>query len=312
MATDFKSIPIIDISPLLCKCNDPKVVEDSEVSEVVKQLLLACKESGFFYVKGHGVPDSLLKEVRDMAHKFFDLPYDEKIKIKMSAATGFRGYQGIGENLTQGRPDMQEAIDCYREFKPGRYGALGKALEGSNKWYIIIKALSLKTLCGEFEGLRAGDPFWITRIVGYPGISDSIVPGLPENYIGCGAHTDYGLLTLVNQDDEIPALQVRNRSGEWIWAVPIPGTLVCNICDMLKIWSNGLYESTLHRVITNSPKYRVSVTFFYEPNFNAVIEPLEFCKQKVDGIKKCERAVYGEYLVRKVYGNFGIEYLMNK
>ncbi|XP_026445960.1 probable 2-oxoglutarate-dependent dioxygenase At3g50210 [Papaver somniferum] len=326
MSSNFKSIPIIDVSPLLCnKWGD---VENEGVSEVVKQLDQACKEAGFFYVKGHGISDSLIKEVRDMTRKFFDLPYDEKVKIKMSSETGFRGYQRIGENVTQGKADMHEAIDCYREVKAGMYGDLGKAVEGFNKWpdspsnfYSVVSeyinlltdlsrnilrglALALGGCPGEFEGERAGDPFWVMRFIGYPGISDAKGLEMPENDIGCGAHTDYGLLTLVNQDDEIPALQVRNQAGEWIWAVPIPGTFVCNIGDMLKIWSNGLYESTLHRVINNSPKYRVSVAFFYEPNFDAVIEPLEFCKQKLGGIEKCERAIYGEHLVRKVLTNF--------
>ncbi|KAF8410105.1 hypothetical protein HHK36_002627 [Tetracentron sinense] len=386
MATDFKFIPIIDISPLLAKCNDPKMDEDQGVSKVVKQLDQACREAGFFYVKGHGIPDSLVKEVKDVTHKYFDLPYEEKIKIKMSAATGFRGYQRVGENVTHSRPDMHEAIDCYREIKGGMYGALGEPMEGSNKWpdnpsnfkslleeyislltgmlsilsfylfslFIIIIinnswsltdlsrnimrgiALALGGSPDEFDGEKAGDPFWVMRLIGYPGATSANGSEMPENDIGCGAHTDYGkvsgladlhayiptiltpklsvilflkklyrcLLTLVNQDDDIPALQVRNRSGELILAVPIPGTFVCNIGDMLKIWSNGLYESTLHQVINNSPKYRVSVAFFYEPNFNAVVEPLEFCKQKTGGIKKFERAVYGEHLVRKVLTNF--------
>lgn len=79
-----------DISPLLAKWDDPKMAEDPGVSEVVRQLDQACREAGFFYVKGHGIPDSLIKEVRNVTHKFFDLPYEEKLKIKMSASTGFR------------------------------------------------------------------------------------------------------------------------------------------------------------------------------------------------------------------------------
>ncbi|KAL5714012.1 hypothetical protein ACHQM5_016030 [Ranunculus cassubicifolius] len=328
MGSDFKSIPVIDISRFLVKCNDPDMATDEGVSQVVKQLDQACKEAGFFYVRGHGIPDSVMKEVRDVTHKFFVLPYQEKLNIKMTAKTGYRGYQRIGENVTKGKPDIHEAIDCYKEVKPGMYGTLGKALEGSNKWpdnpsnfssvmeeYLslvtdlsrnIMKgiALALGGLPDEFEGERAGDPFWVMRLIGYPGVSDSNDSTVPENDVGCGAHTDYGLLTLVNQDEGISALEVRNRSGEWIWAVPIPGTFVCNIGDMLKIWSNGLYESTLHRVINNSPKYRVSVAFFLEPNFDAVVKPLEFCKQKTGGVDKFEKAVYGEHLVSKVLTNF--------
>ncbi|KAK1322905.1 putative 2-oxoglutarate/Fe(II)-dependent dioxygenase [Acorus calamus] len=381
MASNFKTIPIIDISPLLKKSDDPTMSEDKGVLEVCNLLDRACKEAGFFYVKGHGIPDSLINAVKDVTRDFFDLPYDEKNKIKLSAVTGYRGYQRIGENITLGVPDMHEAIDCYREVTPGMYGALGKSLEGSNMWYLfwfrpaalmvakprpcwvrtlliyqkemyiyllfhramnlymdkcdnvdfrpsnpsnfkplmeeylgLLKDLSRRIMQGisialsgspnMFEGERAGDPFWVMRIIGYPALSDSTNAMKLDNDIGCGAHTDYGLLTLVNQDDDITALQVRNRSGEWISAVPIPGTFVCNIGDMLKILSNGLYESTLHRVINSSPKYRVSVAFFLEPNFDAAIEPLECCVQHTGGVAKLGRAVYGEHLVRKVLTNF--------
>ncbi|KAM6557989.1 hypothetical protein CsatA_027228 [Cannabis sativa] len=329
MATDFKSIPIIDISPLLAKCDDPKMAEDPGVSEVVKQLNQACKEAGFFYVKGHGVPQSLFNQVKEQTRNFFHLPYEEKVKIKLTPATGYRGYQRIGENITKGVPDMHEAIDCYRELKPGAYGDLGKVMEGCNQWpqdppkfkdmmeeYInlctdlarnIMRGIAL-ALGGspyEFEGDRAGDAFWVTRIIGYPGKSSENSQEKPTHDIGCGAHTDYGLLTLLNQDDDITALQVRNRSGEWISAPPVPGTFVCNIGDMLKIYSNGLYESTLHRVIISSPKYRVSVAYFYETNFDAAVEPLDVCKVRVVGeAKKFDRAVYGEHLVKKVLTNF--------
>ncbi|GAY50285.1 hypothetical protein CUMW_125450 [Citrus unshiu] len=377
MATDFKSIPIIGkalvsdsdsdsihVSPLVAKCEDPKMAEDPGVSQVVKQLDKACKEAGFFYVvifqfpvhKGHGIPESLINDVKNITQKFFDLPYEEKIKIKLTPATGYRGYQRIGENITKGIPDMHEAIDvglayfpsransfcqcfvvfflsfgrqqCYKEIQEGMYGALGKTMEGCNQWplnppnfralmeeYVnLCTDLSRKIMRGialalggspyEFEGVRAGDAFWVLRIIGYPGLSGAKDQNKPENNIGCGAHTDYGLLTLVNQDDDITALEVRNMSGEWISAPPIPGTFVCNIGDMLKIYSNGLYESTLHRVVNSSPKYRVCVAYFYETNFDAAVEPLDICKQRTGETKQFGRAVYGEHLVSKVTTNF--------
>lgn len=317
-----------DVGPLLGKWDHPNMAQDKGVREVVKQLDQACREAGFFYVTGHGIPDSLVKEVRNIAHKFFNLPYEEKIKIKMSPATGYRGYQRIGENITKGKPDSHEAVDGYREVKQGVYGAFGRHFEGSNEWPIdppnfkhlmeeyislctdlsrkIIRgiALALGGSADELEAERAGDPFWAFRIIGYPGVSCANGHDMPNNDIGCGAHTDYGLLTLVNQDDDITALQVRNLSGEWISAVPVAGTFVCNIGDMLKILSNGLYESTVHRVINNSPKYRVCVAYFYEPNFNAAIEPLDMCVERSGGTKKFEAAVYGKHLVSKVLTNF--------
>ncbi|KAK2657527.1 hypothetical protein Ddye_010579 [Dipteronia dyeriana] len=100
-----------DVSPLLAKCDDSKMSEDPGVCRVVKQLDQACREAGFFYVKGHGIPESLIKEVKQITRTFFDLPYEEKLKIKLIPAAGYRGYQRIGENITDGKPDMQEAID---------------------------------------------------------------------------------------------------------------------------------------------------------------------------------------------------------
>lgn len=330
MSSDFKTLPIIDVAPLLEKIDDPKMAEDPNVAEVVRQLDKACRETGFFYVKGHGVPNHITKEVLDVTREFFHRPYEEKLRIKMSASTGHRGYQRVGENVTKGQPDMHEAIDCYREIGLGSYGPLGRALEGANLWpdyperfgplmedYVrTMKDLARKILRGialglgcppdTFEGKIAGDPFWVLRIIGYPAVeSDTEVLDIPDQGIGCGAHTDYGLLTLVNQDDDISALQVRNCAGEWIWAVPISGTFVCNIGDMLKVWTNGLYQPTLHRVMNRSPKYRVSVPFFYEPNFDAVVEPLEFCKEVTGGISLFQPVVYGEHISQKVSTNFG-------
>ncbi|EXB54185.1 putative iron/ascorbate oxidoreductase [Morus notabilis] len=283
--------------------------------------------------KGHGIPDSLLKEVRELTCKFFRLPYEEKIKIKMTPDAGYRGYQRIGENITKGVPDIHEAIDCYKELKPGEHGDLGKTMEGCNQWpldppkfkqimedYIklctdlsrnIMRGIAL-ALGGspyEFEGDRAGNAFWVTRIIGYPGKSCKNGLEKPINDVGCLSRSPKevkmaGLLTLVNQDDDITALQVRNLSGEWISAPPVPGAFVCNIGDMLKIYSNGLYESTLHRVINNSTKYRVSVAYFYETNFDTAVEPLDICKEKTGGAKIFKRAVYGEHLVSKVLTNF--------
>ncbi|KAG5415021.1 hypothetical protein IGI04_002588 [Brassica rapa subsp. trilocularis] len=325
MATDSNSrLPIIDISPLLVKCDDPNMKEDTGVVEVVRKLDRACRDVGFFYVTGHGISESFMKKVKEMSHQFFELPYAEKLKIKITPAAGYRGYQRMGLNLTGGKQDFHEAIDCYKEFEQGKYGETGKAMEGPNQWpenpqeykelmdkYIklcidlsrnILRGISLAFGGSpyEFEGKLVGDPFWIMRIIGYPGVNQ-------ENVIGCGAHTDYGLLSLINQDDDKTALQVKNLAGDWISVTPIPGSFVCNIGDMLKVLSNGVYESTLHRVINNSPRYRVCVGFFYEINFDAMAEPLDIFKEKYPGDERSQlskRVVYGEHLVNKLQTTF--------
>jgi isopenicillin N synthase-like dioxygenase len=192
MASDFKAIPLIDVGPLVGKIDDPNMANDADLLEVVQMLDDACKEAGFFYVKGHGIAESLMKEVRDVTRKFFHLPYEEKLKIKMRPESGYRGYQRIGENVTMGKPDMHEAIDCYTPIRPGKYGDLAKPMEGSNLWpenpsnfeallenYInLCRDLSRKIMRGialalggaidVFEGETAGDPFWVLRLIGYP------------------------------------------------------------------------------------------------------------------------------------------------
>nr|APD78401.1 vittatine 11-hydroxylase [Galanthus sp. MBK-2015] len=327
MGSDVKSIPIIDITPLMEKSDDPKMAEDGRVREVVRQLDEACKEAGFFYVKGHGVPDSLVKEAREVTRKFFDLSDEEKHKIKLSSTTGYRGYQVIGGNLTAGNPDFHEAINSYKEVKPGEYGSLGGPLEGPNLWpdnpsnfkYVIdkytwqMKELGRKLMRGvalalggpveAFEGDIAGNDFWMMRLIGYPGLSDSQRAEIKLTDIGCGAHTDDGLVTFINQTEDIQALQVKNRSGNWINATPIPGTFVCLLAEMVKILSNGIYEATMHRVFTSSSKYRVSVAFFYETTFDKRIGPFDFCVQKTGGVAKCEVAVYGNLLAEYVAGH---------
>ncbi|KAL2646848.1 hypothetical protein AAZV13_05G079500 [Glycine max] len=292
---DFSSIPIIDISSLLAKADDQKMGEDPGVLEVVRQLDKACSEAGFLYVKGHGVPEALLKEVRDVTRRYFELPYEEKAKIKMTPATGFRFnmlgyidllcYQRIGENITKGVLDMHEAIDCYREVSKGMYGDLGKVMEGSNQWHAFSPfhhvshcnlekkimrgiALALGGSPNEFEGQRAGDPFWVMPLIGYPGVSS-----------------------------------VRNLSGKWISASPVPRTFLCNIGNILKIYSNGLYESTLHQMINNNSKYRVSVIYFYETNFDTTVSHWTH-KMRANDNMEFKRAVYGEHLIGKVLTNF--------
>lgn len=179
-------------------------------------------------------------------------------------------------------------------------------------------ALGLNLPEDAFEAERAGDPYWVARVINYPPLppsmtktpSKSATSNDTVDSIGCGAHTDYGLLTIVNQDDDpdLTALQILNGKGEWIDAPPLPGTFVCNIGDMLRIWTNGMYRPTLHRVVHSHPtKSRISIPFFHEPNFEAIVKPFPELIA-VSGEEEITPGVrYGAHLEAKVLSNFKLD-----
>ncbi|MCJ1478399.1 hypothetical protein MMC13_007079 [Lambiella insularis] len=153
---------------------------------------------------------------------------------------------------------------------------------------------------GRFVGMTR-ESFWVMRAIGYPPLEG----GEEEEREGvsCGAHTDYGCLTMLLADGTRGALQVRGREGG-VDADPVEGALVVNIGDMMERWTNGLWKSTEHRVVHRGDGYRVSVPFFLEPDFEAVVRPLEECVEKTGGVEKWGPVKYGDHLLGKVGGNF--------
>eukprot|EP01097_Dermamoeba_algensis_P007698 TRINITY_DN4913_c0_g1_i1.p1 TRINITY_DN4913_c0_g1~~TRINITY_DN4913_c0_g1_i1.p1 ORF type:complete len:320 (-),score=67.16 TRINITY_DN4913_c0_g1_i1:36-995(-) len=313
--TEESYIPIIDISPLVI--NGP--VEQRK--QIGIQLDRACREVGFFYVKGHGIDPQYLESLFQIAKEFFDLPQEEKNQISINKVNFPRGYQKLGENVTQYQTDWHEAIDIYKEVRfleeekgtkpflhpnpwPARpaqfkemfenYVELMKKIGGE-----LMRALALGLNFEEnyFIDNFTSDSFWVCRIIGYPPISTA--SGVKGVSYSCGEHTDYGWLTIVNQDSTRGALQVKTKKGDWIDANPIPGAFVMNIGDMFKLWSNGTYSSTPHRVINKAERYRVSIPFFYEPNFEGEIAP-----HPMFGEPKFKPISYGEFLMSKVNTNF--------
>jgi isopenicillin N synthase-like dioxygenase len=162
-------------------------------------------------------------------------------------------------------------------------------------------ALSLELDAGYFASRYTADPLILFRLFNYPSR-----PTPPEVQWGVGEHTDYGLLTMLLQDD-VGGLEVKTPSG-WIAAPPLPHSFVCNIGDMLDRMTGGLYQSTPHRVAVNrSGRDRLSFPLFFDPNFDARVQRLPGVEASDDSASRWDRAnvhafhgTYGDYLLAKV------------
>ncbi|CAJ0640902.1 2505_t:CDS:2 [Entrophospora sp. SA101] len=300
------TLPIIDISSFTTTTKKTQEVDELKL-KTAKEIHEACMKTGFFYIKGHNVPKEICDNVLNLGREFFKLSQEEKNKLSISNED-YRGYQRLGENVTRYQKDWHEALDYYKPIPPTHPLVIGNLpLKGENRWpehpsefrkvfeeYIeYMKDLGAKVMSAIALGLGLeenyfveylDDSFWVMRIIGYPSLRSS-------------RGTD--------RDNIKGALEVRTKNGDWIQADPIPDAFVVNIGDMLNIWTNNLYQSTLHRVIHKSDDYRVSVPFFYEPNFDAKINPIEQCL-KIDPIKHYDSVIYGEHLIKKVTVNFEV------
>lgn len=137
------------------------------------------------------------------------------------------------------------------------------------------------------------DPMALLRLLHY-----AAVKSIPEEGLyAAGEHTDYGMITLLLTDGT-PGLQVQTKTGQWIDVAPRKGAFVVNLGDMLERWSNGLFRSTPHRVLTQGETERYSVPFFYEPNFDAHVACLDVCCSQ-NNPPKFEPTTSGEHLLYK-------------
>jgi len=200
-----------------------------------------------------------------------------------------------GANLFPPRmPELRDAVLAYMDAMT----ALGHAImEGV--------AVSLGLERRYFADRYTGDPLILFRIFNYPGRSDAADR---DAGWGVGEHTDYGLLTILKQD-ETGGLQVKSQ-GRWIAAPPIPGAFLCNIGDMLDRMTAGQYRSTPHRVRNVTARDRLSFAFFFDPNFHAEVRPIERPdvarvsadrQERWDGATVHEMSgTYGDYILGKV------------
>jgi isopenicillin N synthase-like dioxygenase len=211
-----------------------------------------------------------------------------------------RGYEPIATQvLDEGAPpDLKESFYLGRDLGPEHaYVRAGLHGYGANQWpeslsgfraqmeayfdalselslgMMRLLALSLDLPQGYFDAMMR-EPMPVLRLIHYPAHPADARP----NQLGAGAHTDWGALTVLLQDD-CGGLEVRNAAGDWIRANPIPGTFVINLGDMMRRWTDDLYQSTLHRVLNNvSGRDRYSIATFCGPHESYRVECLPTCR----------------------------------
>ncbi|MEU9076788.1 2-oxoglutarate and iron-dependent oxygenase domain-containing protein [Kitasatospora sp. NPDC048538] len=324
----FKEVPVISIAPLVTPDPDPAALR-----ETVEQIGAACLDVGFFYVRDHGIAEADSRELFDAAQKFFALPLEEKMRIRLGITEQFRGYVPLGGEVTGGKTDWHECLDL--QPRSGRNAdTIAKAaaarsadahpLDDPGQWppalpefrTTVMRAwdqlygLSGRIAAGmalslgldehhfaPYHGVELSD----LRMVHYPPYNETVGRAAPEALPmdevehGFGAHVDYGFLAVLQQD-EVGGLEVRNPEGQWISAPHIPGTFLVNIGQMMQRWTNDRYRATWHRVTLPGTVDRYSVPFFFEPRYDALIEPLAVCCD-ADNPPRYEAVEFGPYVV---------------
>ena len=284
------AIPIIDVGALLAGMRE-------EARTVASSLGRACREVGFFYIVGHGVPADLRKRVFDTAAAFFSGPASIREAASFSGPGGNRGYIRLGgEALDPDKPaDVKEAFNIGLELKPDDPELLARApFRDANLWPEMPGfrdtmldyfdrvwrlgrdlhggfALDLGLEPAFFED-KLDKPMATMRLLHYP----PVTAPLAEGQLGAGVHTDYGNVTLL-ATDFVGGLMVQDRSGRWLDAPVIEDAFVCNIGDCLMRWSNDIYVSTPHKVVSPQGLDRYSVAFFLDPNPDAIVACLPTC-----------------------------------
>ncbi len=245
-----------------------------------------------------------------------------------AAGAAWRGWFPLGGELTSGVPDRKEGIYFGAEHPADHPRVLGSvALHGQNQfptddddlrvavldWLDALRpvadavmrgiALGLKLPAEWFERHLTGDPTILFRIFHYPPSEPS---GDAIDRWGVGEHTDYGLLTLLAQD-QLGGLQVRALDGGWIDVEPVPGMIVCNLGDMLERLTGGRYRSTPHRVRNTSGRSRLSFPYFFDPSWEATVPTLPLDDSPLPDTGRWDavdvtawEGTYGDYLTAKV------------
>lgn len=323
-------LPIID----LARWND----DPTERAALAADLDRAASEVGFFQLANHGVPADVVARARAVTDEYFALPLEEKLPHRAPSPEINRGYAprnseslaySLGDDAAPRPSDLFEAFNVGEEgWDPANpvYATRAHDIFAANIWpaqpadfraAVLAYFDAVRGLAWRFAEVVAtalGMPpdFFVDkvdhstnllRIIKYATASTD--PDPLERQLGMGAHSDYGLFTVLFADP-VPGLQVVGRDGEWRDVIPQPGCFVVNIGDLMAQWTNDRWRSTLHRVLpparpATGVNGRRSMAFFFDGNWDMVVEALPTCVS-ADRPAKYAPVQAGEHLMAKLLG----------
>jgi isopenicillin N synthase-like dioxygenase len=303
------AIPLIDVADFLA--GKPGAAELAAA-----QLRYAFENVGFYYLAGHGVPQSLIDAQYEQAARFHAMPLDEKLKVKVDEHT--IGYMPIQDKAppnaaAQGKkPSQNEAYFLRRERDAADPDVIaGRRFHVMNKWPADLPGFreqtleymnTLEALCQKLVKLYAlaldlpedhfdasfKRPHMILRQSRYPQIDagdDTVASLVP--------HTDSGFMTLL-PPNKVEGLSIHLPNGQWFDAPGVEGAFVVNGGDILHRWTNERFLSTPHRVRNVSGTLRYAIPFFCDPDHDTVIECLPTC-QSAEKPAKYPPIKFGDY-----------------
>jgi len=286
-----EEIPIIDFSGF-------QAGNEKDSLAVAQQIRNAAKEVGFFYIRNHGISESVIQKAHQAAKLFFSQPSASKRNLKINS--NHHGFLSVGE----AQMESAEKIDLKESFVwgldlPDEHPSVtsDNPFLGRNQWpkenpefresvypFFLGGIECGKMLMRAFAMSIGIDPEEFIRNVNEPIARSSIIYYPPQSrdmgqaQFGVAPHTDYGCLTLLWQD-QVGGLEVQTNAGEWVTAHPIEGTIVVNVGDLLTRWTNNTFRSTPHRVINRKECERYSMVIAWDPNFETLIDPSIACSE---------------------------------
>ncbi|MFI5001662.1 MAG: isopenicillin N synthase family dioxygenase [Reyranellales bacterium] len=291
-ATGSDEIPIIDVSGVLA--GDAGALKDC-----TQQLQHAYEDVGFWFLKGHRVPQNLIDRVFAEVARFHALPLEEKLKLKIDEHNiGYLAMRAAttrhSDVSTDNLPNLNEAYFIKRDLPLDHPDVVAnKRFRGANRWPALpgfretiveycntLEALALAILPvyavaldlpADYFTFAFCEPQYQLRMSHYPD-----TPALQQNEYGLAPHADTSFMTLL-APNRIPGLSLRTASNRWIDAPSVDGAFLVNSGQMLNRWSNGRFRATPHRVANTSGGDRYAIPFFFDCHIDHEMVCLPSC-----------------------------------